>query len=820
VESKRIDEGVRKAVLRGDKYKLMSLCEFGAIIHGVDSKGDTALHLAAKRNLPAIATILLVEKLDPSELNREGKTALHLAISGGGRECFDAILQYGAGKVSPWEVPDEHGEYPLQTALRLRKHDMVAALIDKGVILDRVDKQGNNFLHLAAASDYDIDSEQVQGEWVSAKNHEGKTPAQIAFDRGNLRFLSLLSAPARGRAALIGDDDQNVEGVPALETDDDAKDHSGEGRVATFVNLDEVDKNGNTALHRAIMSGNKKMAFYLIDEGADINALNGNAESPVAMALRFKRDFITDYLVHAGCEVEAVDKDGNTFLHLAAINGYKNIPWAMIRRECFLVENNNAMTPVELAVIHNNSELLKGLLRYGRVSSFYYKKELAGAVLQGDKGAIYIYENLERFHDVTQLQVAQELELPSHAEGRAWLLKGIPLEKALFSSGNRLGHLAAEYGSAECLQLLLDCEMPVEITTSKGHTPLHIAARKGNDKCIDVLLQGGADIHKVDLWGLTPLHKACLGGSSKSAAKLLAKGANLEARTRSGSTPLHCAAHQGHNGCIRVIVDRSGNLNAIDWQRQTALMLAAENDKSNTVRLLINCGADPRPLEDANHDMREFVNAAKAIWNHSSAVLREHSGVLMSRAVFTGVNAASEFASIRQSVQAAKDAMRGGCFLRLRYALTSPLRREMKVQGAFREVYGLNLYIDLANLSAVSKSLYRRVRGHDVEVELEGQNSSACGRKAKVAPEGFHPVKGGNRKVVPETPEMVEHRKYKSNVSNGFSLVSLALIQGYLGVETCLFNTRHVLDILSGKEVGNDTSWATRVAGVGAGRNF
>ena len=83
-------------------------------------------------------------------------------------------------------------------------------------------------------------------------------------------------------------------------------------------------------------------------------------------------------------------------------------------------------------------------------------------------------------------------------------------------------HLAAESGSEDCVQLLLEAGGGGKgvLARYKGWTPLHYAARGGHTACAEALLDYGANEREADADGVTPLQLAERGAHAECAALL------------------------------------------------------------------------------------------------------------------------------------------------------------------------------------------------------------------------------------------------------------------------------------------------------------
>lgn len=83
-------------------------------------------------------------------------------------------------------------------------------------------------------------------------------------------------------------------------------------------------------------------------------------------------------------------------------------------------------------------------------------------------------------------------------------------------------------------------------------SPLHVAAKWGRARLVELLLERGAiiDCRTRDL--LTPLHCAARSGHDAVVELLLERGAPIAAKTKNGLAPLHMGAQGDHVDCCRL----------------------------------------------------------------------------------------------------------------------------------------------------------------------------------------------------------------------------------------------------------------------------
>jgi ankyrin repeat protein len=94
------------------------------------------------------------------------------------------------------------------------------------------------------------------------------------------------------------------------------------------ANVDPVDINHSTLLHRASYEGRVKFARLLLERGANINARDNIGHTPLHRVLdRFIHDTWADFfdtiqlLLEHGADVDALDNAQSTPLHVASIYG-------------------------------------------------------------------------------------------------------------------------------------------------------------------------------------------------------------------------------------------------------------------------------------------------------------------------------------------------------------------------------------------------------------------------------------------------------------------------------------------------------------------
>lgn len=102
-------------------------------------------------------------------------------------------------------------------------------------------------------------------------------------------------------------------------------------------------------------------------------------------------------------------------------------------------------------------------------------------------------------------------------------------------------HYAADSGSPEMVQALLQCGADVAARAPNGSTALHIASFAGNTEIVGILLEHGAPVDALDNDRNTALHGAVERGHLYSVEKLLAREARVDVPNMCGVRPTHLA---------------------------------------------------------------------------------------------------------------------------------------------------------------------------------------------------------------------------------------------------------------------------------------
>jgi ankyrin repeat protein len=413
----------------------------------------------------------------------------------------------------------------------------------------------------------------------------------------------------------------------------------------------EIDANDNsykiTPLHCAASRGNEEMVEFLLDNGADGNAVARDGSTGLHLATQYNQRKVMKMLLARRLNSQIANKEGATSLQLAVTTEWdeatvpllvKNkvdvnirniktgdtalhlaIEWRRQRIILYLLDrgasiemtNEDGLTPLQLAVKVDNCDAIALLLQRcaqveARSLSGFTALQLAAQekhwvafdllVIGGADINAWSKEGETLLHEqarkATSLSIALKL-----------LEQGANIEAITAQQGYTPLHCAAAAGNKEMFMFLLERGAKISTLTARGESILHITPPI-NDDCLDILrtaLDYDLDTNASTTEGWTPLHQAIYVGSSPEKSPefihlLLQHDADVTARipTPSAETALHLAATAINPlpEIIPLLLSSGAEINALTADGKTALHLAAERGRESIFRLLYDAGAD------------------------------------------------------------------------------------------------------------------------------------------------------------------------------------------------------------------------------------
>uniref|UniRef100_A0A4W5P831 Nuclear factor of kappa light polypeptide gene enhancer in B-cells 2 (p49/p100) n=1 Tax=Hucho hucho TaxID=62062 RepID=A0A4W5P831_9TELE len=169
------------------------------VLNKLNQLGQTPLHLAVITRQVKVVDVLLRAGADPTLLDRDGRTALHLAALAGDDVTLRILLGHlGERYLHLVNMADYHGLHPLHLAVRKGGERCLRLLVEGGAKINAPEqKSGCSALHLAVRENFFKVACTLITELKADVNmctFGGNTPLHLAASRGSPPLCSMLIA--------------------------------------------------------------------------------------------------------------------------------------------------------------------------------------------------------------------------------------------------------------------------------------------------------------------------------------------------------------------------------------------------------------------------------------------------------------------------------------------------------------------------------------------------------------------------------------------------------------------------------------------------
>jgi len=252
---------IHEAVQAGEMKTVEALIAAGADVNAVDSDGYAPLHVAAFSGQRSGTRLLLDAGAEIEAKDTYGYTALHLAARTSflGTRVGQFLISRGADILAT----GPNGVSVLHLAAEGGDPNLIGLLVERGADVNAADDNGCTPLHSVLQGR----THRLQKEAVEALLAAG---ADVLI-ADKMAHNAIDKAVLRDRAELA---------VLMVET----------------VNLNALDDSGNTLLHRAIRYHRLGTVKFLVEHGADVNALDARGYTPLDAANYVREKEIVEFL--------------------------------------------------------------------------------------------------------------------------------------------------------------------------------------------------------------------------------------------------------------------------------------------------------------------------------------------------------------------------------------------------------------------------------------------------------------------------------------------------------------------------------------------
>ncbi|EEQ31620.1 hypothetical protein McanMca71_006080 [Microsporum canis] len=323
-------------------------------------------------------------------------------------------------------------------------------------------------------------------------------------------------------------------------------------------------KTGNTALHLAAGHAKLEATRLLVENGADINAINFDEKTPLMMAQKsgLKKDVVRYLRSQGGCvSVEEVLKQhpSRTFADLV---------W-----RC----TDEPVTIGDMfywVVFYRDWDRMKVIRAF---ANYLDTQQSRGpGPNERRQRSLVSFATVNRVTHVIQALVDDGFCINS------WTDPG----------GHNLLHIAARSGDVSLAEMLLKNGIDPNHRCRNGMTPLHMAAYTGAMPVLRALIRSGVSVNLADGKGRTALHCPRLCYTNFVATLVDEYGADTEAKDNNGRTPLHYAIIKKMPDIFMDLLNIGADINAQDRRLETPLMHAIRRRYIYSIGVLMQRGAD------------------------------------------------------------------------------------------------------------------------------------------------------------------------------------------------------------------------------------
>jgi ankyrin repeat protein len=349
-----------------------------------------------------------------------------------------------------------------------------------------------------------------------------------------------------------------------------------------------------TPLHDAAERGQLIVAQFLLANGADTTAKDGDGRTPLHLAAAAGHRAMAELLLSKNAPLAVFDHHGNTPLHAAAEKGFKSVVELFLAKGADVnAQSTSGPTPLHLAAANGFRAVVETLLAHGADPNIMVPA---------------VYTSGVNYQGGAPLHISAE-------RGDVAIAELLLTNKARVSEFNGSGftplHVAADKGSAEVAKLLLANGADVNVKALgdayRGWPPIALAVNHNQNELVNLLLARGADANtRFDVHrdpsnegrlnsperGFTPLMLAMRKGYVSVAELLLAHQANPNLATEGGTVPLFWACWSHAPDAIKALLEHGADPNARTSQGRTMLMDAAEREDKPAMELLLAHKAD------------------------------------------------------------------------------------------------------------------------------------------------------------------------------------------------------------------------------------
>eukprot|EP00803_Ostreobium_quekettii_P006073 evm.model.scf_554.3 EVM.evm.TU.scf_554.3 scf_554:45299-63774(+) len=319
-------------------------------------RAQTALHLAANRNAPIVALLLIRAGADVNALNDEWQTPLHIAAVNGQIGVAAVLMMAGANQ----SAVDKYGSMPKDIicdddfAPEMCKDEDRRRLMELLIPVEppKAEDDEEALLQLAGTP---ASNSSAQGANALLDKGVNANACCNTFNGTALHEAAHSNNAPVAQALIAAGADIDAMDAPFQNTPlhDCARWNSSEvleALIKAGAGLNAANVLGETPLHVAAMWGSTEVADLLIANKALVNVSDSTGEHPLHSAAHGNSRGVAALLIEGGAKLNAQNFHGDTPLHLAAAYGRLGLAQMLMESGANAsLENFNGLTPFDVA---------------------------------------------------------------------------------------------------------------------------------------------------------------------------------------------------------------------------------------------------------------------------------------------------------------------------------------------------------------------------------------------------------------------------------------------------------------------------------------
>lgn len=333
--------------------------------------------------------------------------------------------------------------------------------------------------------------------------------------------------------------------------------------------LDQVDAEGNTALHHACRKGYFPVVKSLLVGGAPINAAGLKGQTALHLAMQTSRQNVVMLLLQHNASINARDTLHRTPLHIGAGQGNVAMCNYLLDEGAHLDSRQaQSKTPLQLACEAGHYQMVHMMLNQAQLhpTNMTFLGAFFAAV---EHGQVRIAESFFP-HGLKLNELKRDIHKPITLAAKSGYLDMVDLMihedcnvEARDENGWNALHFAAYHGHYEIIERLIGGGVSAKAITIRKDTPLLFAVKEGHFATVERLLRGDTDSDHVN-WkddrGENAVHHCVRNGSLEIFNLLMSNGGKVSSENSFGWQPLHIATAYGHLELVARLLQQGASI--------------------------------------------------------------------------------------------------------------------------------------------------------------------------------------------------------------------------------------------------------------------